>query len=285
MARVNVKELLKLADEKDTAVMAFNCNDYTMAYSVVKVAEELQKPCIIMLYPADNRKTNCCGLKGFADTVYELIDQVKVPIALHLDHCDDINYIIRAMHAGFTSVMYDGSTLPYEENLANTKKVVEIAHTLGVSVEAELGHVGFAATNDQHILDMYTKPEVAAEFCKQTHVDSCAVAVGSAHGYYIEEPKLDFTRLQEINKATSTPLVLHGGSGIPVEQLKQAFTMGINKFNVGTEFFGLYYTSIQEYVKEKGLEGGACANMLNMPMFVQDKLMNYLRKKMQISRI
>ncbi len=281
MALEKVSTILKMADEANTSAIAFNCNDYTMAYSVASVAEELDKPVIIMLYPADSFQNNCCNIRGFAATVRELADKAKVPIGLHLDHCSDFDYILKAIQGGFTSVMYDGSMLPVEENITLTKRVVEAAHALGADVEAELGHVGFAAQSDQHNLDMYTRPEVAAKFCEETNVDSVAVAIGSAHGVYLETPKLDLERLDEINEATKTPLVLHGGSGIPNDQLEQAFCRGINKFNVGTEYFQLYYDSIREYCSQNGDKG----KVLDMPMFVQEKLKAYLRVKMQISKL
>lgn len=281
MALEKVSSILKMADEANTSVIAFNCNDYTMAYSVAQVAEELQKPVIIMLYPADSFQKNCCNLSGFAATVLELAKKVNVPIGLHLDHCSDFAYILNAIRSGFTSVMYDGSMLPLEENIVKTKRVVEAAHALGADVEAELGHVGFAAQSDQHKLDMYTRPEVAAKFCEETEVDSVAVAIGSAHGVYLETPKLDLSRLDEINAATKTPLVLHGGSGIPDDQLEQVFKRGINKFNVGTEYFQLYYDSIREFCDQNGDKG----SVLDLPLFVQEKLKAYLRVKMQISRL
>ncbi|MCI8274587.1 MAG: class II fructose-bisphosphate aldolase [Lachnospiraceae bacterium] len=281
MALEKVSNILKMAEERNTSAIAFNCNDYTMAYSVAAVAEELKKPVIIMLYPADSFQKNCCNLSGFAAMVRELAKKVKVPIGLHLDHCSDFDYILKAVKAGFPSVMYDGSMLSVEENITNTKRVADAAHAWGADVEAELGHVGFAAQSDQHREDLYTRPEVAAKFCEETGVDSVAVAIGSAHGVYLETPKLDLERLDEINEAVKTPLVLHGGSGIPNDQLEQAFKRGINKFNVGTEYFQLYYDSIREFCNQNGDRG----SVLDLPMYVQEKLKAYLRVKMQISKL
>lgn len=281
MALEKVSTILKMADAANTSAIGFNCNDYTMAYSVVQVAEELQKPVIVMLYPPDNFESNCCGVAGFAATVRELAAKVKVPVGLHLDHCSDFDYILRAIQAGFTSVMFDGSMLPVEENIRLTKRVVDAAHALGADVEAELGRVGFAANSDQNDLDLYTKPEVAAAFCQETGVDSVAVAIGSAHGVYLTTPKLDLERLDAINAATDTPLVLHGGSGIPHDQLEQAFRRGINKFNVGTEYFRLYYDSFRAYAAEFGDNG----NMLKVPRYIQERMMNYLRQKMQLCKL
>ena len=179
--------------------------------------------------------------------------------------------------------MFDGSMLPVEENIRLSKKVVEVARNFDVDVEAELGRVGFAKDSDEDNLDLYTKPEVAAEFCRETGVTSVAVAIGSAHGVYLETPKLDIERLEEINRATETPLVLHGGSGIPNDQLEVAFTKGINKFNVGTEFFQLYYDTVFEYMKAHESERNV--NLLfDMSKYVQDKLMAYLREKMKLSK-
>lgn len=281
MALEKVSTILKMADEANTSAIGFNCNDYTMAYSVISVAEELKKPIIVMLYPADSFDKNCCGVAGFAASVRELAEKVSVPVGLHLDHCSDFAYIMNAIKSGFTSVMYDGSMLPVEENIRLTKKVVEAAHALGADVEAELGRVGFANQSDQDKKDLYTKPEVAKKFCEETNVDSVAVAIGSAHGVYLETPKLDLERLDQINSATDTPLVLHGGSGIPNDQLEQAFRRGINKLNVGTEYFQLYYDSLREYCSQFGDNG----HMLDVPMFVQERMKAYLRVKMQLSKL
>ncbi len=283
MALERVSKILKMADEAKTSVIAFNCINYDMAYSVVTVAEELQKPVIIMLYPEHNYGFNNADVRGFAETVKSLASRVKVPVGLHLDHSSDFDYIMKAIREGFTSVMFDGSMLPVEENIRLSKKVVEVARNFDVDVEAELGRVGFAKDSDEDNLDLYTKPEVAAEFCKETGVTSVAVAIGSAHGVYLETPKLDIERLEEINRATETPLVLHGGSGIPNDQLEVAFTKGINKFNVGTEFFQLYYDTVFEYMKAHESERNV--NLLfDMSKYVQDKLMAYLREKMKLSK-
>lgn len=280
MALEKVSTILKMADKANTSAIAFNCVDYNMAYSVVTVAEELKKPVIIMLYPEHCWLNNWSNPAAFAGIVKSLAEQVEVPIGLHLDHSSDYEFIMKAIKGGFTSVMIDGSMLPLDENIAISKKVAETAHIFGVDVEAELGHVGFAAQSDQEDLDMYTKPEVAAKFCEETGVDSVAVAIGSAHGVYKETPKLDLERLEEINRATDVPLVLHGGSGIPNDQLALAFQKGINKFNVGTEFFQLYYDTLREY----GGKYAESGNIFDVAKYVQDKLMEYLRVKMQLSK-
>lgn len=276
-----VKDILKMASDANTSVIAFNALDYNMVYSAIQAAEKTKKPLICMLYPEHHTLNNWGAPESFAATVKTLASEASVPIGLHLDHCTDFNYIMRAVRAGFSCVMYDGSMLPLEENIANTKKVADAAHAFGVAVEAELGHVGFAATvSDQSNLDLYTQPDIAAKFIKESTCDALAVAIGSAHGVYKETPHLDIKRLSEINAATDTPLVLHGGSGIPNDQLEEAFTNGINKFNVGTEFFQLYYDTMKEY----GQKHGSSGNIFDFPLYCQPILINYLVKKLELSR-
>lgn len=284
MAFVKVSEILKMADRAHTSVMAFNCVDYNTVHSVITVAEKLQKPVIIMLYPGHCIDFRWTTPAAFASMVISEAENVKVPVGLHLDHCSDFEYLKKAIDCGFNSIMYDGSMLPVEENVENTKQVVEYAHARGVEVEAELGWVGFADNeSDQSNADMYTSPETARQFTRETGCDSVAVAIGSAHGYYNKTPKLDLNRLQQINEATDTPLVLHGGSGIPDDQLEKAFMMGINKFNVGTEFLGLYFKTVVEYAQAH--KNDPKHIILDMSLSVQDALKKYLQEKMKLSKV
>ena len=280
MSVEKVSTILKMADEANTTAIAFNCTDYNTIVSVVKVAEELSKPVICMLYPEHAYLKHWTTPKIFVETVRDVAKNVKVPVGIHLDHCSDFDYIVAAMRDGFDSVMYDGSMLPVEENIKNTAEIVKVAKAFGADVEAELGRVGFASTvADQNDTDKYTKPEVAAAFCEQSGCSSVAVAIGSAHGFYKETPKLDIERLKKINAATDVPLVLHGGSGIPNDQLEVAFREGINKFNVGTEFFYLYYQTMKKFC-----EAGH-PDFFDLPLEVQNALENYLRQKMQLSKL
>lgn len=282
MALEKVSTILREADKNHTAILAFNCIDYSMASAVIHAAEIVQKPVIIMLYPEHAWKNKFCTPGGFSSMIRDLAKNAKIPVGLHLDHCSDYNYIIAAIRDGFPSVMYDGSMLPLEENIANTAKVVETAHILGADVEAELGHVGIAAKqSDQFDEDLYTRADIAAEFCDRTGVDSIAVAVGSAHGFYTQPPKLDLKRLEEINNATDTPLVMHGGSGIPLDQVTLAFQKGINKFNVGTEFFHLYYTSLLEFSESYGSSG----DFFQIPSYIQERLEKYLIQKLNLCKM
>lgn len=279
MSVEKVSTILKMADEANTTAIAFNCTDYNTIVSVVKVAEELSKPVICMLYPEHAYLKHWTTPKIFVETVRDVAKNVKVPVGIHLDHCSDSDYIVAAMRCGFDSIMYDGSMLPVEENIKNTAEIVKVAKAFGADVEAELGRVGFASTvADQNDTDKYTKPEVAAAFCEQSGCSSVAVAIGSAHGFYKETPKLDIERLKKINAATDVPLVLHGGSGIPNDQLEVAFREGINKFNVGTEFFYLYYQTMKKFC-----EAGH-PDFFDLPLEVQNALENYLRQKMQLSK-
>jgi len=275
-----VSTILKMADEANTSVIAFNCLDYSMVKSVITVAEELNKPVICMLYPNDVLLHRWTEPAVYAAMVRALAKDVKVPIGLHLDHSSDFEYIVAAIRDGFSSVMYDGSELSLAENIANTREVVKVAHVLGADVEAELGQVGFADTVvDQSNIDMYTKPDVVKFFHEETGCDSIAISIGSAHGFYKETPRLDIQRLKAINAATDVPLVLHGGSGIPEDQLEVAFREGINKFNVGTEFFWLYY----ETIKQQAVKEGSVLH--DLPHALQEKLREYLRIKMQLCKM
>lgn len=279
MSIEKVSTILKLADKAHTSAIAFNCTDYNTIQCVVSVAEELNTPVICMLYPEHARDKHWTTPRLFVETVREAAKGVKVPVGIHLDHCSDFDYIVAAMRDGFDSVMYDGSMLSVEENIKNTSEITRVARAFGAEVEAELGLVGFASTvTDQSDTDQYTKPEVAAAFCEQSGCSSVAVAIGSAHGFYKETPHLDIDRLKAINAATEVPLVLHGGSGIPNDQLEIAFREGINKFNVGTEFFYLYYQTMKNFCN------AGHPDFFDLPLEVQDALMNYLRDKMKLSK-
>lgn len=283
MALKSVKEILHMADQANTSVIAFICIDYNMVYSVVKMAEKTNTPAIVMLLPEHHCVNNTFGIQGFMVMAKELVRSVKVPIGIHLDHSYDYESIVKAIQGGFPSIMIDGSAKPLEENIALTKKVTETAHIFGVDVEAELGHVGMALDSDGDKKEFYTQPETAEHFCKETGIDSLTISIGNAHGIYMETPHLDLKRLEEIDAATDVPLVLHGGSGIPDAQLKEAFTKGINKFNVGTEFLGVYYDAIAAYTKAHEKDENAF-KMLEVPMFAQAKMEEYLEVKLKFSR-
>jgi ketose-bisphosphate aldolase len=212
--------------------------------------------------------------------VKELASEVKVPIGLHADHDYTYDAILNTIQSGFGSVMMDGSMNDLDTNIALTKKVVLKAHELGATVEGEIGHVGVAANSDNANTDLYTKPDAAEKFCRETDIDALAISIGNAHGEYKDTPHLDIERLEQINAATNVPLVLHGGSGIPDDQLLVAFSKGINKFNLGTEFLGKYYNAVSEFAKQNESNSDP-VKIINMPEFVQSKLQPYLEGRMK----
>ncbi|MBP3468665.1 MAG: class II fructose-bisphosphate aldolase [Lachnospiraceae bacterium] len=275
-----VGNILKMAQESNTAVISFICQDYVMARSVVYAAEATNTPALVMLYPEHVTVQHTTGFAGYAAMVKELANEVKVPIGLHADHDFSYEAIMKTINAGFESVMMDGSMNDLDKNIAVTKQVVDKAHALGVIVEGEIGHVGAAADSDNAKEDLYTKADAAEKFCRESGVDSLAVSIGNAHGEYKETPHLDIARLEEIHAATNVPLVLHGGSGIPDDQLLIAFSKGINKFNLGTEFLGKYYDAVAAFAKEN-MENPDPVKIINMPEFVQSRLQPYLEERMR----
>lgn len=231
----NMQNLLKDAYENKYALGAFNCYGYETAKAVVKSSQKLEMPVIIAFGSKYLENMEFNEIKA---VVHSLLENNRVPVALHLDHSSNLADIYNAIRAGFTSVMYDGSNLEFEENLANTKKVVEVAHSVGVSVEAELGSI--ATGIDSHEgrkgeVSQYTDPKMAEEFVKRTNVDSLAVSIGTVHGNYKGTPNIRVDILKDINKKTNIPLVLHGGSGTPEDKIKECIKNGIAKINVNTE--------------------------------------------------
>jgi ketose-bisphosphate aldolase len=242
-------DILRDAYKNGYAVAAFNIFNYETIKWAIMAAEKVEKPVLIEFYPG---WTNFISLDMVECITRKLAEKAKVPVGLHLDHCRSYEVLMQAMQAGFMSVMYDGSSLPYEENVAGTYEVVKVAKALGIDVEAELGHVGSA----QKIEDMtdttkFTDVSKAKDFTERTGISSLAVSIGNAHGNYVRLPELDFERLESINKALGIPLVLHGGSGIPDEQVKKAVKRGIAKMNVATDFHHAYYMEIKGYMDKK----------------------------------
>lgn len=275
-----VQNIIKMAEENKTAVIAFICMDHVMAQSVVSAAEATNTPAIVMLYPEHVSVQKTCTKKGYSESVKTLAKSVRVPIGLHMDHDFTYEAVINTLENGFESAMMDGSINDLDTNIMLTKKVVDKAHAMGAIVEGEIGHVGVAASSENRNEDFFTKAEAAEKFCRETGVDSLAISIGNAHGEYTNTPHLDFNRLEEINEATKTPLVLHGGSGIPDNQLLSAFSKGICKFNLGTEFLGKYYDSVAEFIRVNGNNQDP-VKIINMPEFVQSQLQPYLEERMK----
>lgn len=235
MALVTLEEILKEANEQHYAVPAFDTIDHTSAEAVTEAAEALNRP-VILMYP--EAAFSAANVNTFFPFLRELAGRASVPVALHLDHGQTLKAVMTAIHNGFSSVMVDGSSLPLEENIAVTRKIVEIAHAADVSVEAEIGHVaGGEGAFDGSDVDksMYTRPEDAKTFYEATGVDALAVAIGTVHGVYKGVPKLDIDLLEDIKQQVKIPLVLHGGSGVSDEEFTKAIQAGINKVNLFTE--------------------------------------------------
>ncbi len=219
-----------MAEKGGYCIPAFNVYNVETVMGVVDAAEEAKAPVIIQIYP---RLVN--EQVGFylAPAIVAAAHRASVPICLHLDHGPSEIEAQRALRWGFSGIMYDGSVHPLEDNIKNTRHIVEICNAIGVGVEGELGHVG--SVNDDS-MDEFTNPDEAARFVKETGVCCLAVLIGNAHGHYKKPPCLDIERVKAIRKATGgIPLVLHGGSGIPDEQVKAAIAAGVRKMNIGTD--------------------------------------------------
>jgi len=243
-----LEEVLKPARAGGYAVGAFEFWSLDSAQAIVEAAETVGAPVILQAGPFE---IEFAGLQALSEIALRVADNSQAEVALHLDHGDTIDLAAAAIDAGFTSVMIDASALPYEENRDVTRRVVELARPRGVSVEAELGRLaGAEARSDVSEEDaMQTDPEEARRFVEETDVDALAVAVGTAHGLYAYEPKLNLARLAEVASKVAVPLVLHGGSGTPDNQVAEAIQLGIAKVNVCTEFiaaFGRAYAAAQE---------------------------------------
>lgn len=233
MPLVTITELLKKAEEGKYAVGAFNCNNMEIVQAIVAAAEEENSPVIIQ---ASQGAIKYAGLEYIVGLVRVAAAGSPIPIALHLDHGTSFEQVMRCVREGFTSVMIDGSKLSLAENIAITNKVLDVARAVGVSVEAELGKIG--GTEDDVTVSereaSMTNPEEAKVFVEKTGVDALAIAIGTAHGQYKGEPKLDFDRLKKVRELVDVPIVLHGSSGVPGEAIKQAIELGVRKVNIDT---------------------------------------------------
>lgn len=241
------KELLLDAQKNKYAVGAFNVNNMEIIQAIIDAAEELNSPVIIQ---ASQGGIKYAGIEYIANLGKLAGRNSKVPVALHLDHGTDFDQVMLCIRHGFTSVMIDGSRFPLEENIAITKKVVDIAHAVGVTVEAELGKIG--GTEDHITVSekdaTFTDPLEAKRFVEETGVDYLAVAVGTAHGVYKGEPKLDYDRIKAIREVVDIPLVLHGSSGVPAESLQKAISLGISKINIDTDIRAAFADAVKDFV-------------------------------------
>jgi len=244
---VNTKEILTKAQQEQYAVAAFNVYNLETAQAAIQASEREGTPVIIAL---GERYFPTVDVEGFSAMVKAMAEKAKIPVALHLDHAYEKESIIRAIRAGFTSVMYDGSKYNLEQNIHFTKEIVEIAHMAGVSVEAEIGSVARGAFSDEEEGDgTLTDPQSAKAFVAETNVDFLAAAIGTVHGMYKGEPKIDLALLERIREAVGIPLVLHGGSGTPEDVLEKAIKLGICKVNVNTEVSIAAVSYLEKYAE------------------------------------
>ena len=226
---VNLVEILKMAEEKKCAIGAFNTPNLECVNAVLAAAEELKVPVILMHAQIHE---DVSPLETIGPVLVQSAKSAKVPVCAHLDHCEDLGYMAKALEIGFTGVMYDGSTLPYGENLANTKKAVAMAKKYNCGVEAELGALASREGGTANAAGpVYTDPDEAAAFCKETGIDALAPSFGTAHGIYKARPVLDLNRVKVISEKTGLPLVMHGGSGVSTEDYRTGIANGLRKIN------------------------------------------------------
>ena len=231
---VNMNEILQPAKKGKYGVGFFNAVNVEMARAIIETAEELQAPVMVgtaeVLLPA-------MELELVSDYLLPMAKKASVPVCVHYDHGLTYERCMEALKLGFTSVMYDCSTVPYEENVDRVAEMVRICHGMGVTVEAELGHVGDNAGSGKlaNPEDYFTDPDTAVDYIQRTGADSLAVAVGNAHGDYAFPPKLDFERIRVISEKTNVPLVLHGGSGLADDDFRNAVKLGVSKINIFTD--------------------------------------------------
>ncbi len=272
---VTMKEMLADAKKNHYAIPAFDVSNYELMKAVLETCEEEKSPALLMTLGVDTEGRN---LQLLSSMIRGASDYFKVPVCLHMDHATDIDFIKYGCDNGYSSVMYDGSVLPFDENAKNTATVTEYAHKKGISVEAELGHVGNASVGsisetgtDTDPGESLTVPEEVAKFVEITDVDALAVAIGTSHGVYQKTPELRIDRLDEITAVCDRPLVLHGGSGTPDDQMQNAIHHGITKINIYSDVL---------FALNKGLKGtlNTITNPSTWPFLVYEDAMKMMKE-------
>lgn len=254
MAIATLKEVLGKAMGGDYGVPSFNVHNLEFVRGVMRAAEEMASPVILAIAPISIEHA---GLDELAALARVQAMRATVPVVIHLDHGKDIDTLRRSIDLGFSSVMYDGSHLPTEENIRKTREAVEAAHRAGISVEGEIGvvtrfeDVSSGAMSADQLRTLFTRPEEAGRFVDETGVDALAVAVGTVHRMPIRQAQIDFQRLREIHEAVDVPLVFHGCTGLKNEDYRAAYALGVKKFNIGTGLMKAFETGAREQI-EKG---------------------------------
>lgn len=246
-----LNDVFKIAEEKKIAIGAFNVVNFENILAILDSAEKLNMPTILS-FAQTHEENNVMDLDTIGPVMVLMAKQSKVPVVVHLDHGVNLDYIEKSLKMGFTSIMYDGSALPYEENIKMTQKAVEMARKYDVSIEAEIGKMAGITLNNEGITENratdrnnYTDPAQAKDFVEKTGVDCLACSFGTVHGEYFSEPNLDFDLVSELSKATGVPIVMHGGSGVSHEDYKKVIANGVRKIN--------YFT----YMDKAGGEGAS----------------------------
>lgn len=251
---ISGKEILRVANENKFAVPAFNAGSGQLLDAVMQACEETESPVMIAIHPDELKFLT----DSFVAQVKYFANHSKVPVCIHLDHGASYEQVIHAIKLGFTSVMIDASHLPFEENIEVTKKVVSIAHPVGVSVEAELGTIGDTGNTVEGGVSevIYTDPSTAQEFLERTGVDSLAIAIGTAHGIYPKnmKPELKLDILKETSYLTDIPLVLHGGSSNPDNEIQEAVKLGINKINISSDIKIAFTNKLRDVLDNEDCE-------------------------------
>lgn len=273
---ITLNEIMAMAKEKNCAIGAFNTPNLESIIAVVNAAEKLNVP--VILSHAELHEP-VAPLTVIGPVMVEAAKKAKVPVCVHLDHCETISYMETALEMGFTGVMYDGSSLSYEENVANTKLAVEIAKKYGADVEGEIGTMpareGGEVVNDGG--PVYTDPDLAVRFCQETGIDALAPSFGTAHGIYKSKPVLDFDRVKVISERTGLPLVMHGGSGVSDEDFRLTIKNGIRKVNYYSYMAKAASTAVQEL-----LDAGKGTFFHDLAFAAQQAMQENVEKAMKV---
>jgi fructose-bisphosphate aldolase, class II len=255
MTIVNLNAVFKQAVNHDYAIGAFNIHNLEFLEGVMRAAEEMSSPVIIGIATIS---IDYAGLEPLAAITKDFAERSRIPTVIHLDHGDDIELVRQVIKLGFSSVMYDGSKYPIDENIKRTREIVKIAHAEDISVEGEIGVVGgfeglaIGDVSHEQLRQLYTRPEDARRFVEETGVDALAVAVGTVHGMPIQNAAIDFQRLKEIHEAVDVPLVFHGCTGLKDEDYHEAIALGVKKFNVGTRLMIEFQKALRSAIQPEG---------------------------------
>lgn len=281
---VTLKEVLKIADEKQIAVGAFNAPNLESLQAVTMAAEELDLPVVIQ-FAQCHEVYNPVDVMG--PLMVEFAKRTKIPMCVHLDHGETLDYVEKCLDMGFTSIMYDGSTLPYEENVENTKKAVAMAREKGASVEAELGSMGRreSGAGDGSGADdetkIYTDPVQAKDFVERTGIDALACSFGTTHGIYLTKPRLDFSVVENVRRMTGgIPVVMHGGSGVSREDFHAAIRAGVRKINYFTYMDKAAGTAVTQWAQ--ALEEGQPPFFLDVEIAAKKAMKENLKEAMKM---